>query len=749
MIVLLARPASAAADSAAIAISANPTAGVPMTITASGSAAAGEDLWLFVQPASTACATNVYNEVYFTSNTEAALVSGEALAAGTYSDQVSYTPTQSASYNLCAYVSPPGSDSTYTAPTATSSAAFTAQPQSGTVAIAISSAPTAELPITITTTGSTEAGDDLWVFVQPASTACATSVYNEVSFTSNTETATTSGRVLGPGSFTDSGNYTPPSAGSYNACAYVSVAGSDTSYQAPEAVASTIIQAVAPSGTISTSFGNGQITLQGTSEAARQLWVYANPPTEGCLYSAYQESFLLNYRAAPVSVLVSGAAVGPGAFTEATALADAGSVQTCAYLQKSGAATTTVSDFHNVCVNGATVTEDPPPPVASFTLPTTFPAFVSQTFVGTTSSGCDLSYNWSFGVGEPSSADADPAFAPDGFFEFPVSLTVTDPFARSSTVEHSIGSTDEPLAPRDGTTITDLAPGFRWRGSSEWSDKVRLWNHSPVAGAKPLATRDQGADEVSYDSRAGVKTTSFGLLPPGTYYWDVVLSANVGPTWSFVIKPPPLRHLQVHTSNHLGPLSTSPGATSVDIRAAPYAKVTLAVSYAGRRYRRVTFTPSVRADHSFRFAWSCVQPGIFHYAVFAADRYGHRRHASGKWDVSAARCATLAAQEAARRAALLAAIHHRDATCMQEGGTNATIGGEYQCLRSNTACDPSLESEYAAYGYQCNIVGGVVVIVVVADNARLNLGDRDFRVDASADRLPRQPGPRQWSPRKG
>ena len=226
-----------------------------------------------------------------------------------------------------------------------------------------------------------------------------------------------------------------------------------------------------------------------------------------------------------------------------------------------------------------------------------------------------------------------------------------------------------------------------------------------------------------YNSKQELQTISFGLLPPGTYYWQITNNSgdnlgNLEPLWTFTIRPPPLRHLSVTATNQVGQLTTSPGSTQLKIASVPYARVRLRVTYHGRPYSGVYFTPSIRTADEITYPWKCTATGTFKYAVTASDGYGHTIVARGTWQVSAARCQYLTQLAIRHRASILLAIHRRDAACGAAGGTNAQIGGEYQCLKPGRPCDPYLNWEYKSYGYSCDITGGVVVIIVFADVRR-------------------------------
>jgi hypothetical protein len=342
---------------------------------------------------------------------------------------------------------------------------------------------------------------------------------------------------------------------------------------------------------------------------------------------------------------------------------------------------------------------------------------VSHTFNGGASQGCGLLYAWGFGGGD-GSLGPTATFTPQGFYAYPVALTVTDVFGRASTVTHTVDSTEEPQTPGDGSRTTESAPSFRWLGNANIDDEAEIWDRNPASGAKPLQKRFESQGAIGFNKAEGIKSTSFGFLPLGVYYWRVIRSSGDGPVWMFTVRAPRLRQVSVTTKEHFGQLSTSPGATQLKIRAAPYSRVALRVSYSGHPYASVSFTPSVRPTDTIQYPWSCSQAGTFHYVVTASDNYGDSRTSRGTWLVSSARCRHLERLEAQKRAALVAAIHHRDSACTFRGGTNATIGGAYQCLRPNSPCYPYLESQYEKYGYNCHIVGGIVIVVVIADLRR-------------------------------
>src|SRR4051794_37250374 len=96
-----------AASFSSITASADPTEEIPVTVTVSGSTETARTLYVFYKQGTGACANTAYNEdVTATelSGTSSGYVDGDAVATGSFSKNYSFTPANSGSYRICAYL---------------------------------------------------------------------------------------------------------------------------------------------------------------------------------------------------------------------------------------------------------------------------------------------------------------------------------------------------------------------------------------------------------------------------------------------------------------------------------------------------------------------------------------------------------------------------------------------------------------------------------------------------------------------
>jgi hypothetical protein len=255
--------------SASIEVSANPTQNVPLKIKVSGSSEVSRDLYVIVNTYGDSCAT------YPDFESGMHLAYGESLSAGSYSKEYSYTPTQTGTYTVCAYVD---EDESAT-PDATGSDSFTAAMPNASVSLEISGNPTQDVPLTIKVSGSTEVSRNLYVIVNTYGDSCAT--YPD--FESGTHLAY--GEVLSAGSYSKEYSYTPTQTGSYTVCGYIDENESAT----PDATGSGGFTTAMPAGSLSfaispSSTENGPVSVKvsGSTEVSRDLYVIVNSYGDPC-----------------------------------------------------------------------------------------------------------------------------------------------------------------------------------------------------------------------------------------------------------------------------------------------------------------------------------------------------------------------------------------------------------------------------------------------------------------------------------
>jgi len=107
--IALATPALAQAESLTITSGGKPTLGQPLSITAKGIADGAHSLFVYADYSGYSCASNPYNEHDKASVVALSSVTGDPLAAGSYSMIYSYTPTVEL-FRICGYLDDTPSD---------------------------------------------------------------------------------------------------------------------------------------------------------------------------------------------------------------------------------------------------------------------------------------------------------------------------------------------------------------------------------------------------------------------------------------------------------------------------------------------------------------------------------------------------------------------------------------------------------------------------------------------------------------
>lgn len=206
--------------------------------------------------------------------------------------------------------------------------------QAYSASISVSADPVAGQGSTITTSGTSDAARDLFVYVERAGVDCAATAAAQAA-RPGIATAT-SGKAVN-GAFSDSASYAPSLAAAYRVCAYVSLGSSavpDTTATAgftARAGSAGIAITVPPDPVVNVS---QTIVTSGSSELARKLYVYAEKNGSVCAATASAQ----NLRPGPS--LTNGKAV-TAAFTETDKYKpDAvASYRICAYVATASTAT--------------------------------------------------------------------------------------------------------------------------------------------------------------------------------------------------------------------------------------------------------------------------------------------------------------------------------------------------------------------------------------------------------------------------
>jgi pyruvate/2-oxoglutarate dehydrogenase complex dihydrolipoamide acyltransferase (E2) component len=202
-----------------IAISANATQGLPVTITVEGEAEAASKLFVYVS-AGGVCEP----EPELTAGGAQALSAGggEQLGEGAFEKAYEYLPASVGSYTVCAYVD----ETEAGVPSALGEAAFEALYPTD-VSIQVSANPIRGEPVTITVSGETGVTRKLFVYISSAGIEC------EPDPVDSGGEALSAGETLSAGGFDKHYKYTPEFIAKFTICAFVD----ETEAAAPSATA--------------------------------------------------------------------------------------------------------------------------------------------------------------------------------------------------------------------------------------------------------------------------------------------------------------------------------------------------------------------------------------------------------------------------------------------------------------------------------------------------------------------------------
>jgi len=204
-------PTTALAESVGISVGSNPTQDVPLSVAATGVAETNARLYLLVQPsAEDACASTPALDLgrWLSGSL------GDALGAGRFSDNYTFTPTEATQYRLCAYLDETPNDT----PGAVYAPSFPVVVPWATLSLSPNTAASDNQPVTVTATGATEVDRTLYILVQPpGSNTCGSAPEAD----HGTLLSSTLGEPLSAGSYSDSLTFLPTETRSYTLCGYV------------------------------------------------------------------------------------------------------------------------------------------------------------------------------------------------------------------------------------------------------------------------------------------------------------------------------------------------------------------------------------------------------------------------------------------------------------------------------------------------------------------------------------------------
>ena len=322
-------PAMAATTS--VAVSADPTEEKTVTLTITGETEANRDLWVAITPGATSgCQQANANELY-TGDSQVRLA-GEALPTGNYQRTVQYVPENPGPYLVCSFVT----ESSVSAPSARGSATFQVRKPNVTSTIGVSADPTEDRAVTLTVTGQTEVDRHLWVAITPGATSGCQQTNANALYTGNSQVRMAA-EPLPAGNYSRTVSYTPPDAGPYLACAFVT----EDYVSTPNVRAKRTFQVREPnvSSTVSLSADPREgmpvaVTVTGQAELDRELWVVV-VPAAGSECPGETPSKLFNVPG-DIRILLEGSPVGPGGFRRDLSFTppNSGSFFVCSYISE-------------------------------------------------------------------------------------------------------------------------------------------------------------------------------------------------------------------------------------------------------------------------------------------------------------------------------------------------------------------------------------------------------------------------------
>jgi hypothetical protein len=472
--------------------------------------------------------------------------------------------------------------------------------------------PTQNKPLTITAQGTADGAHALYMYVDTSTSGCSTNPSGESSRYTATSLSNYGGDPIAAGSYTKAYSYTPAYAATYTLCGYLDTASSDP----PDVSATAAFTSRMPTASVVISHGADptqnkpvSISVTGSTEVSRNLYVYMDTSTSGCSTnpsgesSRYTATSLSNYGGDPIAA---------GSYTKAYSYtpAYAATYTLCGYVDDASANTPDAAGTDNFAIAG------PVSPPAS---------------------------------GSGTSTDA-----------LPSTSEVSPQGARSC-----VGSPTPPvlLGPPDGTSGSGLRPVFQWGPSAISPTLVILDNEdSRLTSVNQGGYVDWAADGApSFPSvsdvlsRLSVAPDHSGTaklaqkLPPGTYGWRVTDQSCVfSPIRHFRVLGPVLHKLRVRTRSAPGRSTRYPGRTYLKVRVTPYAAVSLTLNRSGHTLKRSYYWGSDDGGEIV-VRWSCLRPGgSYRFTLTAQDDQGHKKTLGGRFrPVSRSQCRRMRSREIA------------------------------------------------------------------------------------------------------
>jgi hypothetical protein len=522
--------------------------------------------------------------------------------------------------------------------------------------ITTSADPTEDKTVTVTASGTLDAGKYVWVVRKSTSDPCPATA--SAAYSSGWSYMNLGGDYYGAGSFSESNSFTPAEAGTVRVCAYVgesststplAVRSHDFTVRLPTASLASITVSADPTEDRSVT-----VTVAGTIEVGRYVWVVRKSTSDPCPATASAA-----YSSGWSYMNLGGDYYGAGSFSESNSFtpAEAGTVRVCAYVGESSTSTPLAVRSHDF-----TVSPNPDRP------PSFFPSPGSGSSGQAGQSAC--AHIPSVPTGLEASIDAS---------RRPFLSWKADP-----------NGTDRALIFEGEDGVADIR-----------RDGLMVWPADPDGDPEP----DPEKGSV-VDAPGGRLSASLLLgLPPGSYTWKVVRQPagsedcygtpkTAEASGAFSVVGPPLTSLKVKAVAVPGSTYKYPGYTAFHITAAPFARVRITLQR-GKSKSAYAMAWGTRAFGVHSVDWKCPSAGPrqVKYEVWARDGFGARRAVTGTFQVvGAGACETMRRKEEAARARAQAAATAR-------------------ARRAAAAAAAAAQSRVNRYKSNCWALGGTPVLL--------------------------------------
>ncbi len=326
----------------AVAESSDATEEEAVTYTVTGSTEVARRLYVFATQSSSGCPARVWDMsvAYELSGGGPWSGGGDPVAAGAFQRTYSYTPRDSGTVQVCAYVSESPSDT----PNATGSRTTTVREPTATLTVTAPSTGTRGQPVSIAVSGDTEQARRLYVFATPGASECPARAWDlSIAYElSGGGPWSGGGDAIAAGPVSRTYSFTPTQGGTRRICAYVTESSSDT----PHAAAGASVEVHDPDAPpsrrptpsawklgidVPATVHQGErvpIRLTGQAVWATSLLTFVGPSSTACKRTAWEHSGSAGVKAVSSVPQAAGDIATSASFGPAAA----GTYRVCSYL---------------------------------------------------------------------------------------------------------------------------------------------------------------------------------------------------------------------------------------------------------------------------------------------------------------------------------------------------------------------------------------------------------------------------------